>query len=224
VTDVPAGTYVALSVSDSGAGIPHDVQQVIFEPFYTTKEIGRGTGLGLSTVMSIVRSHGGTVQVVSEPGFGARFTCLIPATLERATSATPPSVKRATPTPGGAGVLVLVVDDERLIRVSAGHILERHGYRVQLAAHGGEAVEFVRTRGAELAAMICDVAMPVMDGPATVAAVRQLRPDLPIIVASGYMGGDGAQKLIGTGVEHFISKPFTAERLLSTLRAVLAHQ
>jgi two-component system cell cycle sensor histidine kinase/response regulator CckA len=224
VTDVPAGTYVALSVSDSGSGIPHELQQVIFEPFYTTKEVGRGTGLGLSTVMSIVRSHGGTVQLVSEPGFGARFTCLIPTGAASAKSVSPPSVRAVSTAAGSGGALILVVDDERLIRVSAGHILERNGYRVQLAAHGGEAVEFVRANGDGVAAMICDVAMPVMDGPATVAAVRQLRPEMPLIVASGYMGDDGAEKLIGTGVEHFISKPFTAERLLSALRSVLAHQ
>jgi two-component system cell cycle sensor histidine kinase/response regulator CckA len=223
VTDVAPGTYVEVSVSDTGAGIPHEIQSVIFEPFYTTKDVGHGTGLGLSTVMSIVRSHGGTIQVLSEPGFGARFICLFPAA--SASSAEGPSARERRSGSRGESTrgLVLVVDDERLIRVSAGHILERHGYRVQLAAHGGEAVDFVRSTSEPIAVMICDVAMPVMDGPATVAAVRQLRPDLPIIVASGYMGDDGAEKLIGTGVEHFISKPFTAERLLSMLHTVLEH-
>jgi two-component system cell cycle sensor histidine kinase/response regulator CckA len=223
--EVPPGAYVAVSVSDTGAGIPHEIQSAIFEPFYTTKDVGHGTGLGLSTVMSIVRSHGGTVHLVSEPGFGARFTCLLPSAAPALATRDGPSARprSSSPVPATAGGLILVVDDERLIRVSAGHILERHGYRVQLAAHGGEAVEFVRSTHDTIAAMICDVAMPVMDGPATVAAVRQLLPNLPIIVASGYMGDDGAQKLIGTGVEHFISKPFTAERLLSTLRSVLVH-
>jgi two-component system cell cycle sensor histidine kinase/response regulator CckA len=197
---------------------------VIFEPFYTTKDVGHGTGLGLSTVMSIVRSHGGTIQVLSEPGFGARFICLFPAASTAAAEGPSARERRSGARGERTRGLVLVVDDERLIRVSAGHILERHGYRVHLAAHGGEAVDFVRSTSEPIAVMICDVAMPVMDGPATVAAVRQLRPDLPIIVASGYMGDDGAEKLIGTGVEHFISKPFTAERLLSMLHSVLEHQ
>jgi two-component system cell cycle sensor histidine kinase/response regulator CckA len=217
-----AGTYVAVSVSDTGNGIAHDIQDVIFEPFFTTKDVGQGTGLGLSTVLSILRSHGGTAQVVSEPGFGARFTCLIPTITQAAVASRAAQRERSvSPITSGNGALILVVDDERLIRVSAGAILERNGYRVQLATNGLEAIEFVRASGADISAMICDVAMPVMDGPATVAAVRELYPSLPIIVASGFMGDDGAQKLLGTGVEHFMSKPFTSEKLLSTLRAVL---
>jgi PAS domain S-box-containing protein len=219
---IAPGDYVTLTVADTGVGIPDHLHELVFEPFYTTKEVGRGTGLGLSTLQSILRSHGGAVQLRSEPGMGAAFTCLLPA----ATGDDERSEAREGPTPAlprtGGGRCVLVVDDEAPIRNVARRILERHGYRVVLAAHGGEALERVAEEGDAVAAVICDVSMPVMDGPATVAALRKLRPSLPIIVSSGYMKDEGGAKLLGTGVEHFITKPFTAETLLSALHAVLA--
>jgi two-component system cell cycle sensor histidine kinase/response regulator CckA len=216
---VEPGVFVSLEVADTGSGIPPHLQDVIFEPFYTTKEVGHGTGLGLSTVLSIVRSHGGAVQLHSELGRGATFVVLLPAVAGRRVAASPPDGTRHVHR--GNDALVLVVDDEALIRAVAKRILERHGYRVLLAEHGGEAVELVRTSAERVQAVICDVSMPVMDGPATVAALRKLRPTLPIIVSSGYVGDEGASKLLGTGVEHFISKPFTSETLLTALHSVI---
>lgn len=217
---VTPGPYVELSVTDTGEGIPAHLHDIIFEPFYTTKEVGKGTGLGLSTVASIVKSHGGSVHLESEVGRGARFSVLLPVIAKEVSG--PP--RREIPmrrVPPGKGELVLVVDDEPLIRSVAERVLQRGGYRVLLAEHGHAALALLRTHPAPIAAMICDVSMPVMDGPATVAAVRQLKPNLPIIVSSGFFGDEGASKLLDTGVDQFVSKPFSAEALLTAVRGVI---
>ncbi|MBL0892004.1 MAG: response regulator [Gemmatimonadaceae bacterium] len=211
------GAYVRLVVQDSGEGIPPEHQVVIFEPFFTTKGVGKGTGLGLSTVQSIVRGHGGTIELESEAGKGTRFTCWFPEVQAGAGGQTPRQPERRLPE--GRGECVLVVDDEDGIRSVAQRILERSGYRVLLAANGREALHLFHTHQTDIDVVLTDVAMPELDGPGFVAALRAEGVDLPIIVSSGH--AMDAASLMSTGAEFFISKPFTAETLLATLRGAL---
>jgi two-component system cell cycle sensor histidine kinase/response regulator CckA len=217
---VSAGRYIVASVQDDGEGMSPQVQQMVFEPFYTTKGVGKGTGLGLSTVMSIVRGHGGAVQLNSTLGVGTTFSCYFPEIVTDV--ALPQVVAKPRQLPGGEGEVILVVDDEPAIRSVAERILTRHGYVVILAENGQEAVTKYREHRERIAAVITDVSMPIMDGPATIKALRAISPDLPIIVSSGYVPDEGAGRLLDTGAEFFISKPFTAEALLTTIRGVLA--
>jgi CheY-like chemotaxis protein len=218
--DSKSGAYVVVRVEDTGMGIPREIQERIFEPFFTTKEIGKGTGLGLSTTLGILRSHGGFINLYSEPGKGAKFKVYLPA------GAAPESGERPAAEPArlprGQGELVLVVDDEEGIRGATQKTLERFGYRVLLAAHGAEAVALYAERGAEIAAVLTDMAMPVMDGPATILALKAMNPAVKIIGSSGHASQGGVAKAVGAGVQHFVPKPYTAETLLKVLADVLA--
>ena len=215
------GPYVLLQVEDDGAGIAPEVLEKIFDPFFTTKEIGKGTGLGLSTTMAIVKSHGGFIQVSSELGSGTKFKVYLPA-LEGA----PREESGATEVklPRGDGELILVVDDEFSVRQITKQTLEAFGYRVVLAVDGTEAVAAFAQQGKEIAAVVTDMMMPVMDGPATIQVLRRMDPRLPIIAASGLTSNGQAAEVAGLGVQHFLPKPYTAEALLTTLRQMLANQ
>jgi PAS domain S-box-containing protein len=213
------GRYVKLAVIDDGEGISPEQQEIIFEPFFTTKEVGHGTGLGLSTVQSIVRGHDGAVQLQSELGKGSTFTCWFPLVGDDEEQPSAPSPARKLPR--GEGECILVVDDEVSIRTVAERILTRNGYTVVTAADGKAGLEAYRARRAEIDAIITDVSMPQMDGPEFIAALRSEGVDVPIIVASGYVTDEGAGRLLEAATEFFVSKPFTAETLLTTLRGVL---
>ncbi len=213
------GRYAKVAVIDDGEGISPEQQEIIFEPFFTTKDVGHGTGLGLSTVQSIVRGHDGAVQLQSELGKGSTFTCWFPLVGDDEEQPSAPSPARKLPR--GEGECILVVDDEVSIRTVAERILTRNGYTVVTAADGREGLEVYRARRAEIDAIITDVSMPQMDGPEFIAALRGEGVDVPIIVASGYVTDEGAGRLLEAATEFFVSKPFTAETLLTTLRGVL---
>lgn len=212
------GPYLLVSVEDTGVGIPREIQDRIFEPFFTTKDPGRGTGLGLSTTLGIVKSHGGFINCYSEPGKGTVFRIYLPAGAAGAPSGNgenPPSK-----IPRGRNEVVLLVDDEDTIRKIIQQTLERYGYRVLPAADGAEAVSLFKAHRNEIAVVITDMAMPIMDGPATIAALQSLDPGIKIIGSSG-LDSRGAFRASGAGLKHFIPKPFTAETLLTVLRNVL---
>ncbi len=218
--DTKPGPHVSITVVDSGVGIPTEVQDRLFEPFFTTKEQGKGTGLGLSTVHTIVRTHGGSVTVYSEPGKGARFVVLLPAV---AGSSSASDIKHnELQLPRGNGELILVVDDEESIRTIVDKTLSRFGYEVLLASNGAEAVaRYVEHRG-RVAAVVTDMAMPVMDGPAMVVALHAIDPHALIIGSSGMLSHESQAHLVSAGVSHFVAKPYTAEALLTTLARILA--
>lgn len=213
-----AGRYVVITVADTGAGIPVDLQEKIFEPFFTTKDIGAGTGLGLSTTQGIVKSHYGFVQLESQVGKGSEFKVYLPASVVQAAAATPSKENAASLS--GHGELVLVVDDEEAVRVAAKMALERFGYRVAVASNGAEAVSIYALRSGEVAVVILDMAMPIMDGPATIVALRSMNPRIRIIASSGLPSDERTTSALESGVEHFISKPYTGESLLTVLREV----
>jgi len=213
------GSYVLLSVSDTGRGIPSHLQDKIFEPFFTTKELGKGTGLGLSTVAAIAKSHGGFVKVYSELGKGSEFKVYLPAQ-ERAEAE---KVEERAELPSGQGELILVVDDEAFIRDVTKQTLETYGYRVISAADGAEAITVYIQNQQEIKAVLLDMMMPYMDGPATIRALQKIYPEVRIIASSGLAAnGKRVEAERAPGVRAFLLKPYTAGELVRTLREVLS--
>lgn len=219
--DAKPGSYVLLKVADTGVGIPPEHHARLFEPFFTTKETGRGTGLGLPTVHTIVRGHGGFVHVYSEVGRGSKFKVYLPAAA-RAAEAERPATERGD-LPRGAGECILVVDDEPSVREVLRRTLERFGYRVMLASHGAEAVAIFAQHRGEVAVVLTDMSMPVMDGPATIVALRAVDPAVRIVGTSGLASNAHVARATSAGVRYFVPKPYTAETLLRVLRQTLEH-
>jgi CheY-like chemotaxis protein len=217
--DARPGPYVMIEVKDTGSGIPADIRERIFDPFFTTKEIGRGTGLGLSTTLTIIKSHGGFINVYSESGIGSKFKVYLPADTSKVV-ADEVRVDQSG-LPRGDGELLLVVDDEEPIRKIVQVALQRFGYDVMLARHGAEAVALYAQHRERIALVLTDMAMPVMDGPATILAIRAIDPHAKIVGSSGLTSNGDVARAIGAGVEHFVAKPYTAEALLRTLAKAL---
>ena len=220
--DAKPGTYVTISVSDTGTGIPPEVVDKIFDPFFTTKEIGKGTGLGLSTVLSITKSHGGFITVSSEPNQETSFTIFLPAVPHTGSSSgsTPPPAEEQ-PIPHGRGELILIVDDEEAIRTTTRQTLEAMDYRTLVAADGAEAVALYTQHNAEIAVVLTDMMMPVMDGPTTIRMLQCINPDVKIIAASGVSHLGGPAKVAEMGVRHFLPKPYSAQTVMTTLHLVI---
>jgi PAS domain S-box-containing protein len=208
------GRYVSIKVIDTGTGIPPQALERIFEPFFTTKPAGKGTGLGLSTVLGIVKSHGGFISVYSEPGRGTEFRVHLPAAEPHQPVADQVSAPRL---PTGNGELILVVDDEASILEITRSTLENYGYRAITAGDGAEAVALFAQNKDDVAAVLTDMAMPFMDGPATIRALRKIDPKLKIVASSGLTAN---ADLDGLAIDGFLAKPYTADRLLTTLAEV----
>ena len=213
------GRYVQISVADSGTGMPPELIERIFEPFFTTKGINKGTGLGLSTVMAIVKSHGGIVNVYSELGKGTTFKIYLPATENP--SERHDKLAQLVNLPRGNGETILLIDDEASILTITSQTLEAFGYQVLTATDGADAVGIYALHRQAIAVVLTDMAMPIMDGAATVHALRRVNPAIKIIAASGLDANGGMTKGPKVNVKHFLAKPYTAETLLRTLRMVL---
>jgi PAS domain S-box-containing protein len=213
------GGFVVIDVEDTGPGIPATVIDKIFDPFFTTKEAGKGTGLGLSTSQTIVRSHGGRIDVLSEPPNGARFEIHLPVA-----PVTAPSVNNVemAATPQGNGQTILVVDDEPSVRLVMRTALERAGYQVVPATNGKEAIEVFKAhpRGA-IAAVVIDMMMPVMGGVPAMQEMVKLNPEIRIIAASGIPDNEATARAVGGQVRQFLAKPFSTEKLLRAVGRVL---
>jgi PAS domain S-box-containing protein len=221
VTNIEAkpGRYVNLRVTDTGTGIAPKILERIFEPFFTTKDPNKGTGLGLSTVMGIAKSHGGFVNVYSELGHGTTFNVYFPAS----TSGTGvlEEVAAEEPLPRGNGELVLVVDDEPSILAITVRTLQRFGYKTVTATDGADAIAIYALRKGEIAVVIADMIMPVMDGAAMIKALTYINPSIKILKVSGLATGVGKEEIARGREGHYLAKPFTAETLLRTLRDIL---
>lgn len=212
------GTFVMVSVADTGEGMAPETLVRVFEPFFTTKDVGKGTGLGLSTALTIIRSHGGFINVYSEPSKGTRFAVYLPALESEAAER---SERKQLELPVGRGELILVVDDEEAIRQITKGTLETFNYRVLVASDGTEAVALYAQNRGEIAVVLTDMMMPFMDGPATIRALQKMNPQVRIIAASGLVGGDKAAGAEALGVQAFLPKPYTAEKLLKALAVIL---
>jgi PAS domain S-box-containing protein len=215
-SEAKPGPFVMLTISDTGMGIPRNILDKIFEPFFTTKDIGKGTGLGLSTVHAIVKSHGGFVNVYSEVTKGTTFKIYFPAQAKDQSI----SAEVISPTlPQGNGELVLIVDDEATIRDITKSTLEANGYNAITANDGTEAIALYAQNRENIKIVISDIMMPIMDGAVTIRALQKMNPNIKIIAASGLITSD--VKNLGTHVQGFLTKPFSAEKLLTTIHDVL---
>jgi two-component system, cell cycle sensor histidine kinase and response regulator CckA len=213
---VNAGPYLRISVADSGTGIPAAIIEQIFDPFFTTKAAGKGTGLGLSMVAGILKSHGGFVQVESEPGRGATFHLFFPAMPEPVAAI----FRDVPPAPApGTGEGILLIDDEPLVRDTLQLLLQRAGYRVFPAADGGSGVQEFERRPGEISLVITDMMLPDQIGTEVVKLLRERRATLPIIAISGMMGSGNFDELLHLqpAVE-CLAKPLSPVTLLGAVR------
>jgi len=213
---VDAGNYLCITVADTGDGIPPDVMEKIFQPFFTTKKPDRGTGLGLSICKNIVKNHRGFLTVRSKPGMGSEFHIYLPAVAERSSPAEP---KKTAP-PSGNGETILVIDDEETILAISRAALQNFGYKVFIASGGVEAIT-IFNKNPEIKLVISDLDMPLMDGLATITELRKIRSDVKVLIASGT-----DKKLTETmprlKTDGVIIKPFSSHHLLETVRQILS--
>ena len=217
------GAYVRLDVTDTGTGVPAENIDKIFDPFFTTKELGQATGLGLSTVLGIVKSHGGFVTLQSEVGRGSTFRIHLPA-LPDSEEATEAGAE--TPPPRGHNEMVLIVDDEDPIRNLAATHLSHHGHQVVSAGNGVEALARFAEHPDQIKLVVTDCDMPVMDGVNLIKLLRSSNPDLRIIVSTGFQSAMRVETrslaLDQLANITYLPKPYTSNQLLSAVHGVLA--
>ncbi len=221
VTSTGVGRHVVLEVSDDGTGIPPELRERVFEPYFTTKQLGpdRGTGLGLATVSGVVEVHGGSTELdVGLDGRGTTIRIYLPAAAVAAPTK-PVAVRGRVP---HTQLVVLVVDDDALVRNALVRSL-RGGYKAILeAASGTEAVELYRAQGHEIDVVMLDMVMPVMSGRATYLALREIDPAVKVVLMSGYTMNDEVQAILDLGVKGFLTKPVTLEEIATKLAEVTA--
>jgi len=216
--DAAPGPYVLLGVSDTGVGIAPEVLDKIFDPFFTTKGHGKGTGLGLFTGLGIVKAYHGFLECSSEVGKGTRFAVYLPAQIDAKIETTEPEVPEVR---HGRAVLILVVEDEPLIRETARTALESHGYQVVTAADGREALVLYGRHREGIKAILLDLMMPVVDGEATLQALRALGCAAPVLATSGLRPTGRVAETLAAEQTTFLPKPYTDEHLLAALGKVL---
>jgi len=194
------------------------IKDGVFDPFFTTKELGGGTGLGLATTQALVKNHGGFLNLDSEEGRGTVVKVYLPALEE---SQVPQAAELPEMLPRGQDQLVLVIDDESSVRMVTQQTLEAFGYRVIVAEDGAQGLALYAARHNEIEVVITDMMMPVMDGFATIHALRHINPEVRIIAVSGLTANRSMSRAVQAGVHDFLPKPYTAEVLLKTLGQVL---
>ena len=214
--DVPAGSYVKATVSDTGIGMDETTRARIFDPFFTTKELGRGTGLGLASAYGIVKNHHGIITVESRPNQGATFSVYLPATDKPALEADASDCEVAR----GSETVLLVDDEDLIIEVGTG-LLENLGYRVLVARNGLEAVEMYQTDRDKIDCVILDMIMPEVNGGETYDLLKQVDADIKVLLASGYSIDGQAAEILQRGCNGFIQKPFSVGELSQKLRQLL---
>ncbi len=222
-TGLPEGDYVLVEFEDTGSGIEEEHRGKIFEPFFSTKEVGKGTGLGLSTVYGIVQQTGGHIFFDSTIGRGTRFQIYLPryvAGKEVVEDAAPEKVEEPTDLTGSGRILL--VEDEEAVRAFAARALAGRGYTVEVAATGIEALEVMKKTDNQIDLVVSDVVMPEMDGPTLLRELRKVRPDLKIIFISGY-AEDAFRKNLPEGEDFaFLPKPFSLKQLATAVKKSLA--
>lgn len=215
---IPAGLYVMLAVQDTGEGMDAATKEHIFDPFYTTKEVGKGTGLGLFTVYGIVKQSSGHITVESEPGEGATFRIYLPR--EAAAVQGPEAGSAAAPT-ATTHATVLVVDDDAQARRLMQIVLENAGYTVLEAGDGTEAIRVGEQHSGAIDLLVTDIGMPGMSGHKVVDALREARPDLPAILVTGYVNRSLPEDSVERPVTALLPKPFNIDELVERAEAVL---
>jgi two-component system cell cycle sensor histidine kinase/response regulator CckA len=227
---MPAADYVRIDVSDTGTGIPPEIIDKIFEPFFSTKEVGKGTGLGLSTVYGIVKQTGGFIYVDSETGKGTSFRIFLPRHHPEPEVASDPVAAKEVAAEAkprtdltGQGTILLVEDEEGLRSLNARGLRSR-GYSVIEASNGVEAMEALEEKNGAVDLVVSDVVMPEMDGPTLLRAMRVHNPDLKIIFVSGYAEDAFAKSLDEDEKFEFLPKPFTLSQLVGKVKETMTPQ
>ena len=215
---VEPGRYAKISVSDTGVGIDKETQERIFEPFFTTKEMGRGTGLGLASVYGIIKSHGGYINVYSEKERGTVFTIYLPASAKEVLIDEEGSPDRLIK---GTGT-ILLIDDEKMILDVGLELLEELGYTVLSAMSGQEAIDVFQKDQDNIDLVIMDMIMPGMGGGETFDRLKEINPEVKVLLSSGYSINGQATKIIQRGCDGFIQKPFNMNQLAEKIQKILA--
>ncbi len=217
--EVSADQYVAVSVTDTGMGMDETMRKRIFEPFFTTKEMGKGTGLGLAIVYGVARSAHGIVDVQSAQGRGSVFTLYLPVPKEASVSG-PKHEKRHTHIPGGTETLLIVEDEESLLAILQTS-LQNKGYRIIPAVDGREALKLFKQQQDHIHMVITDLGLPKLSGEAVVRELKNIKPGIKVIVASGYVDREQKLELFALGAKEIIMKPYDQTEVLEKVRSVL---
>ncbi|MFH2123755.1 MAG: PAS domain S-box protein [Pseudomonadota bacterium] len=216
-SDVAPGPFIKLSIQDTGCGMDKKTMARIFEPYFTTREVGKGSGLGLAVIHGIVKSLHGFVEVESEPGKGTAFAVYIPA-LEEVAAISPSTEIKDLP---GGTEWILVVDDEPLLVSLNTRILERFGYTVTATTSSREALEEIRSHGDDFALVITDQSMPYLSGVELAGEILKIRPEMPIILCSGYSSVITEEEVLALGIKKYALKPLDIRTLTKVVREVL---
>jgi len=216
-TGVNAERYVYIRVIDTGVGINQQAKSRIFEPFYSTKERGKGTGLGLSVVYGVVKNHHGFIQVDSEPGEGATFTVYLPVI----TVAEPNGHRPDEPGGLKASRTIMLVEDEELLRDLGVMMMEADGYRVLSAKDGLEAVEIFESHADEIGLVVCDLGLPRLSGQEVFLRMKEIKPDVRAIVASGYLEPKTRIEILRAGVLDTVQKPYDFREMMKKIRSII---
>jgi CheY-like chemotaxis protein len=211
------GEYVMLAVTDSGTGMDAETQTKIFLPFFTTKEVGKGTGLGLAMVHGVVKQAGGEIFVYSTPGKGTTFKVYLPRVDEAGASSVSPTVSGAL----GGTETILLVEDEAAVRRVAERVLSKAGYRLLVAESPSAALALTAKGGHRFDLLLTDVIMPGMDGPTLAATVRKTHASVRVVFMSGYTGGALMHQGLVDDERGYLLKPFTPKQLLERVREIL---
>jgi signal transduction histidine kinase/CheY-like chemotaxis protein len=210
------GKYAVIKVIDTGAGMDEEIRKRIFEPFFTTKEVGKGTGMGLSMAYGVVKNHNGFIEVDSAPGKGSTFTIYLPATEKKAEK----EASVSKPLHKGRGS-ILVIDDEEIIRNVARDILHELGYDALLASSGKEGVKIYADKKDVVGLVILDMIMPEMGGKETFKKLKEINPDVKILISSGYSKGSHEEVILDAGEAGFIQKPYNINEIAEIIKEVL---
>jgi CheY-like chemotaxis protein len=219
--NLSAGRYLKIDIADTGAGMDEATLQRIFEPFYTTRPMGEGTGLGLASVFGIIEKHKGIITVDSAIGVGTTFSVYLPAAQPMAETSAAVPVDQSTRLPEKGTGTILVVDDEEYILEADKAMLTELGYDVLLAKGGKEAIGVFDQYKDQIALLILDLIMPEVDGETVFDYVKSVRPKMRVILSSGYSIEGLAESILGKGCDGFIQKPYTLNQLSQKIKQIL---
>jgi PAS domain S-box-containing protein len=211
------GNYLRLTVSDTGIGMDENVRQRIFDPFFSTKETGKGTGLGLASVYGIIKNHGGYIEVKSQKGQGSLFNIYLPASADQVVDAAEPAAKIMK----GSGT-ILIVDDEKTVLNVGVRILQKLGYTVLESTNGADALELYKKLQDQIQLVVLDIVMPNMGGGEVYDRLKEIDPEVKVLLASGYSIDDQAREIMERGCDGFIQKPFSVKTMSDKINEALS--